>query len=96
MKKWPEIKQSIQGKVAMIRWYQQPIYPGVHQNRLVELWVGNEQLISRGRTQNDVTRGSKFPLWLAIFYWSGIISQDIYCRRLLTFQYPTVSAVGLP
>jgi hypothetical protein len=78
-----EVKQRIQGKFATISWYGQPIYLWSRQNRLVELRVDGEKVISREMTQKNVNRASKYFSWAVIISIFVIIGLDFMQRRIL-------------
>ncbi len=77
-----EVEQRIQGKFATILWYRHPIYFWTEQNRLVELRVNNEAVISRETTQNDLNRHSKWAIWQSIILFIAFIGIDIFFSRL--------------
>jgi hypothetical protein len=54
------------GKVAIGWWFDQEIYPFIHQRRLVRLVVDNKEEVSRAKTIADAETSFNLGLWIAI------------------------------
>ncbi|MDR3221259.1 MAG: hypothetical protein LBU46_04515, partial [Candidatus Accumulibacter sp.] len=54
------------GKVAIVWWFDQEIYPFIHQRRLVRLVVDNKEEVSRAKTIADAETSISLGSWIAI------------------------------
>ena len=62
--KTDNIKQSIQGRQATVYWFRQPSYLWIHKNRLAELWVGSDVVVSRAVTQRRINISKETWIWI--------------------------------
>lgn len=84
-----DIMDRIQGRQGKVLWYKQPVYPFIAQNHLVELWDGDEVIITRDSSQARIDRTKKRAIWglpiLLIFFvaadWFFIKMYQIRKRR---------------
>lgn len=77
--------KDIEGKQATIIWYSQPVYPGAHQNRLVELQVENKKIISRENTQWYINfRSTNSPIFAFIVF---LILVGMYIHNRHYYNY---------
>ena len=75
-----KIIPSIEGKQATVYWYRQPYYLWIHRDRLVELWVGNDAIVSRAQTQQTFDIIKRIDTWLIPVSILGCFILDILIR----------------
>ena len=59
-------RELIQGQQGTALWYEQRIYLWIHKKRLVELWVNDENILSREKTQREFETAVKSDLWILL------------------------------
>jgi hypothetical protein len=62
------------GKTATVWWFDQEIYPFVHQRRLVRLAMNDEELVSRAKTIADAEASIRSNIWCAVGFFVFMIT----------------------
>jgi len=75
-----KIEKSVEGKQATIYWYRQQYYLWICRDRLVELWVGNDAIVSRARTQKTFNTIKNVNMWLIPVSFLGCFVLDALIR----------------
>jgi len=78
-----KIKERIQGKHGTVLWYKMPVFLWIQRDRLVELWVDNEKIVSREKTQSRFDHASKFAFWELPCLFFMFIGVDFFFKRLV-------------
>lgn len=76
-----KLEPVIQGKQATVLWYRQPAYLWMDRNRLVELRVGNDTIVSRAQTERWINVSKRVMWWEAVIGFVLFVALDVYAAR---------------